>query len=175
MTRTARIHLYIDPDLPAGTRIRLPPIFRVEEISGRPPCLRYPPDAWGWGPTWQDWPLVPEPGTLYAFPQAGRTTHIRGAAWEGGASIMVCPGESPRTLNLRATHELLHLLDDGRHNPDRMEDWIEASTLRRILYRVTRRYGLIDEAGWQHAFYQALIDDWRAGRYATYDPRLVQE
>ena len=176
MTRyDARIRLYLDPALDLQHPIRLPPIFQVTITTGRPARLRYPDPAWGWGPTWQDWPLIPEPGTLYVFPQAGRTTHIRGGAWRGGASIMVCPGDTRRTLNLRATHELLHLLDDGRHNPDRMEDWIAASTIRRILYRVTRRYGLIDEGGWQHAYYQGLIDDWRAGRYTIYDPRIVHE
>lgn len=87
--------------------------------------------------------------------------------------MMVCPGDSQRDLDLRATHELLHVLDDSRHNPDRMEDWIEASPIRRILYRITRRYDLVREGDWQRAFYRRLIEDWQAGQYSVYDPRIV--
>ena len=162
------ITVYQDPRLPEDLIeiLDIPGVWEVQDVVvGVPPTLTYPLLTWGWGPNWAGFPLVPASGEVYLFPQEDLATPIRGCVWDGGASVMVCPGEPARVLSARLIHELLHLLDDGRHDPDGMDAWLETSRIRSFAYTITTQTGLLDRTAWERIFYESLMNDWKKGGY----------
>ena len=98
-------------------------------------------------------PEVKQPDTGYIFYRHTPMTPIRDLAVPGGGiSVMITPGDSNETIRLRIWHELLHIEDDGQHNPDHMEQWIGASFWRWIV----RGTGLFSEETWQRMYYEKL-------------------
>ena len=159
------VRAYLSPGLPLACNPRLVldavdrwRLWTVTDIrpDEAPMGTIYPPKEWGWGEKWAHIPLVPA-GCCYLFPCVPGT-NIRGCVWQGGASVMVCPGDSLETLELRAVHELIHALGLPA---DDMRAWIRSSLPMALIYIVTRCLRLRTEESWQRLYYHHLLSEWR--------------
>lgn len=159
------LRVYLAPGLPLTFNYRLVlealdtwDLWHVTDTfyDAIPPTTTTAPPEWNWGPMWENVPLVGDPDTLYFCPCVP-TTNVRGCFREG-CTVMVCPGDSLETLELRAVHELIHALGLPA---DDMRAWIRSSLPMALIYIVTRCLRLRTEESWQRLYYRYLIEEWR--------------
>ena len=141
-----------DPGPVLDTLVRLPAPFSSFTYTILPV---YDPGPSVPSEQYDGFPEVRTPNTGYIFFRHTPMSPIRGLAVPGGGiSVMITPGDSNETIRLRIWHELLHIEDDGQHNPDHMEQWVGASFWRRLV----RGVGPLSEETWQRMYYEKLTE-----------------